>query len=164
MKLSINEIKKDDWSEVERIYREGIDTGEATLETQTPAYDDWDAKHVPTCRLAARAEGGVLGFVVLGPVSTRAVYSGVAEVSIYVAEKARGLGVGKALMDAVIAASEKEGFWTLQAVVLPENKASLALHRASGFREVGRRERIGRKNGVWRDTVLLERRSRLVGV
>jgi phosphinothricin acetyltransferase len=149
---------------VRAIYLEGIATGEATFETDAPDWERWDADHLPQCRLVARNIDGVLGWAALSPVSRREVYAGVAEVSVYVAESARGRGVGGALMRALVEASERYGLWTLQSIVFPENHASVALHLKHGFREVGRRERIARRHGVWRDTVVLERRSRAVGV
>lgn len=145
------------------IYRDGMDTGVGTFETEVPSWVDWDAAHAGTCRLVAERDGAVAGFAALSPVSRREVYRGVAEVSVYVAEAARNAGIGRALLDALIRASEAEGYWTLQAGIFPENDASLALHRACGFRVVGTRERIGAREGVWRDVVLLERRSRLAG-
>lgn len=159
----IEEMQPDDWTAVEAIYREGIATGLATFETETPSWEAWDVAHRPDCRLVARQDGHVVGWAALSPVSGRCVYGGVAEVSIYVAAAARGQGIGKALLDALIAASETTGIWTLQAGIFPENTASLALHRACGFRTVGIRERIGQLHGVWKDVVLLERRSAIVG-
>lgn len=153
-----------DWPAVEIIYREGIATGHATFETGTPGWKDWDEGHLPIARLVARRNGSIVGWAALSRVSSRTAYAGVAEVSIYVAAAERGAGIGKSLMQAVIAASEANGIWMLQAAVFPENSATIALHRGCGFREVGRRERISRLDGVWRDTLLLERRSTLVGV
>jgi L-amino acid N-acyltransferase YncA len=152
-----------DWEEVRAIYLEGIETGQATLETEAPAWEKWGAGHLPSCRLVARANDGIAGWAALSPVSSRRVYSGVAEVSVYVAGSFRGFGVGRSLMRALIICSEQHGIWTLQAGILPENASSLALHRSCGFREVGRRERIGKLNGTWRDVILLERRSERVG-
>lgn len=161
---AIEPMRPDDWDRVRSIYEEGIATGHATLETAVPSWDEWDAAHLPACRLVVRAEGGgVLGWAALSPVSGRCVYGGVAEISLYVAAAARGRGLGRALLRALVAASESAGLWTLQAGILPENRASLAVHRRCGFRTVGRRERIGRLRGEWRDVVLLERRSRTIG-
>jgi L-amino acid N-acyltransferase YncA len=157
--VQVERMGTEDWPAVRRIYAEGVATGEATFETEVPGWERWDASHLPTPRLVARAAGEVVGWVALLPASPRPVYSGVAEVSVYVAGSARGRGVGRALLSALVAASEGAGIWTLEAVVFPENAASVALHRGLGFREVGRRERIARLHGVWRDTVLLERRS-----
>jgi phosphinothricin acetyltransferase len=152
-----------DWPAVREIYLEGIATGNATFETQAPAWEEWDANHMRDCRLVARRGEEVLGWVALSRVSGRCVYAGVAELSIYVAEKARGQGVGQALMEALIAASEERGIWALQAGVFPENRSSIALLKRSGFREVGVHERLGKMGDRWRDVALLERRSGRVG-
>ncbi|MDT5263326.1 MAG: hypothetical protein QOC61_2330 [Acidobacteriota bacterium] len=152
------------WESVRAIYVEGLATGHATFETGATDWLRWDASHLSPCRLVALADGGVVaGWAALSPVSARKVYAGVAEVSVYVAEEFRGARVGRKLLEALIEESEAEGLWTLQASIFPENEASVALHRACGFREVGRRERIGQLAGRWRDTILLERRSRAVG-
>jgi phosphinothricin acetyltransferase len=154
----------DDWPGVRAIYSEGIATGNATFETETPSWEAWDAAHMKDARLVARDHAGaVLGWAALTPVSGRCVYAGVGDLSVYVAAAARGRGVGRLLLQGLIEASERAGVWTLQAGIFPENTASLALHRACGFREVGRRVRIGKMNGVWRDVMLLERRSGVVG-
>ena len=155
---------KGDWGEVRAVYLEGIATGQATFETQAPTWEAWDAGHLPQPRLVARFGGHIIGWAALSRVSSRAVYAGVAEVSIYVGEKSQGQGVGAALLTALIATSEKAGIWTLQAGIFPENHASLALHKKHGFREVGRRERLGKLHGLWRDVILLERRSATIGV
>jgi L-amino acid N-acyltransferase YncA len=164
MYFVIDSMQPEDWEYVRAIYLEGVATGQATFETDAPDWERWDAGHLPQCRLVARNSEGVLGWAALSPVSRRIVYAGVAEVSVYVAASARGRGVGGALMRALIEASELHGVWTLQSSVFPENQASVALHLKHGFREAGRRERIARHHGVWRDTVVLERRSRVVGV
>jgi phosphinothricin acetyltransferase len=164
MDFIIDSMQPSDWEFVRKIYLEGIATGQATFEIEAPDWERWDASHSPHCRLVARNGDGVLGWAALSPVSKREVYAGVAEVSVYVAASARGRGVGGALMRALIEASEQHGVWTLQSSVFPENRASIALHLKHGFRELGRRERVARLHGVWRDTVLLERRSRVVGV
>ncbi|WP_374689011.1 N-acetyltransferase family protein, partial [Promineifilum sp.] len=156
--LSISPLTPDDWPAVRAIYEEGIATGQATFETVAPDWPVWDAAHRPDCRLAARQEGRVVGWAALSPVSARAVYRGVAEVSVYVAAAARGRGVGRALLAALVEASEAAGVWTLQASIFPENEASVALHVACGFRVIGRRERPAQLHGVWRDTLLVERR------
>jgi len=153
-----------DWEFVRAIYLAGVATGQATFETEAPDWERWDAGHLPQCRLVARNGDGILGWAALSPVSKREVYAGVAEVSVYVAAPARGRGVGAALMRALIETSEQHGVWTLQSSVFPENHASIALHLNHGFRELGRRERVAKLHGVWRDTVLLERRSRAFGV
>jgi L-amino acid N-acyltransferase YncA len=156
--MIIDAMTADDWPSVSSIYAAGIASGNATFETVVPSWEKWDASHVPSPRLVARDESGILGWAALSRVSSRPVYSGVGEVSIYIAESARGRGVGTALMKQLIAESESAGFWTLQASVFPENEASVRLHERHGFRVVGRRERIAQQNGRWRDTVLLERR------
>jgi len=157
-------MRDEDWDAVRAIYREGIVTGNATFETDAPAWEAWDKGHLRACRLVARADGRVMGWAALSPVSGRCVYAGVAEVSVYVSASARGQGIGQELMGALVEESERAGLWTLQAGIFPENMASIVLHRAHGFREVGRRERIGQMNGVWRDVVLMERRSKVVGI
>jgi len=164
MDFVIGSMRPQDWDFVRAIYLEGITTGQATFETVAPDWERWNAGHLPQCRLVARNGDVVLGWAALSPVSRREVYAGVAEVSVYVAASARGLGVGGALMRALIEASELHGVWTLQSSIFPENHASVALHLKHGFREVGRRERIARHHGVWRDTVVLERRSRAAGM
>ena len=164
MSSSVGPLTPEDWPSVREIYREGIATGEATFETSAPDWETWDAKHLACCRLLARSGDEAIGWAALGAVSTRAVYAGVAEVSVYVAARARGRGVGFLLLSALVAASEENGIWTLQAGIFPENRASIALHRSAGFRVVGTRERIGCMDGRWRDTVLMERRSAIVGV
>jgi L-amino acid N-acyltransferase YncA len=151
------------WESVRAVYQEGLATGHATFETEAPGWERWDGAHLACCRLVALEGSRVEGWAALSLVSSRKVYAGVAEVSVYVAEACRGKGLGRALLEALIRESEAEGFWTLQASIFPENEASIALHRACGFREVGRRERVGRLAGRWRDTVLLERRSKVVG-
>ena len=140
------------------IFGEGVATRRATFETEAPSWEDWDGAHLPL-RLVAEDEGEVVGWAALVPYSARECYRGVAESSVYVAERARGRGVGLALMERLVRDSEDAGFWTLQAGVFPENEESLALHRRVGFRVVGVRERIGRLDGEWKDVVLLERRS-----
>lgn len=162
--LAITPLLPADWLAVRAIYEEGIATGQATFETAAPDWPAWDAGHRPDCRLTARLEGQLVGWAALSPVSKRSVYGGVAEVSIYVATAARGRGVGRALLMALIEASEAAGVWTLQAGIFPENQASMSLHSSCGFRVVGRRERLGCHQGVWRDALLLERRSGRVGV
>ncbi|HKP72831.1 MAG TPA: GNAT family N-acetyltransferase [Pyrinomonadaceae bacterium] len=164
MDYTIDAMKAEDWERVRSIYVEGIATGDATFETDAPSWEKWDAAHLRQARLVARDGDEILGWAALSPVSDRCVYGGVAEVSVYVGASGRGRGVGRALLDALVEASERNGIWMLQAGVFPENKPSVNLHLRCGFREVGRRERIGRMNGVWRDTLLLERRSKSVGV
>lgn len=160
--LGIEELKPQDWEEVRAVYLEGVASGHATFETEAPSWEGWDKSHLPFARLVAR-EGSLLGWAALSAVSSRQAYAGVAEVSVYVAEASRGQGVGHALLSSLISESEEHGIWTLQAVMFPENRASVALHLRCGFREVGRRERISKLKGEWRDTILLERRSRRAG-
>jgi L-amino acid N-acyltransferase YncA len=160
--LTIEEMQAADWPQVAAIYQAGIDTRNATFETTVPAWDKWNAAHRPDCRFVARNGDQVLGWAALTPYSARAAYAGVAEVGIYIAPAARGQGVGKALLNALIAASEKAEVWTLQAGIFAENAPSIALHTACGFRVVGVRERIGQLYGVWHDVVLMERRSKTV--
>lgn len=157
-------MRSDDWDAVRAIYLEGIESGNATFETEPPSREEWDAKRRPDCRLVAECDGAVVGFAVLSPTSSRPVYEGVCEVMVYVGAAARGRGVGGALMRSLVAESERVGVWTLQAGIFPENLASLRAHERVGFREVGRRRAIGRfHDGRWRDVVLLERRSEVVG-
>lgn len=160
----VEPMRDSDWPEVRAIYLEGIETGNATFEAGAPSWEAWDSAHMREPRLAARdGAGRLLGWAALTPVSGRCVYAGVGDLSVYVASAARGRGVGRALLQSLIEASERAGIWTLQAGIFPENVASLELHRRCGFREVGRREKIGSMNGIWRDVLLLERRSRVVG-
>jgi phosphinothricin acetyltransferase len=176
MDFPIMPMPPDLWPAVREIYGEGIATGNATFETELPAWEKWDSTHHKDCRLAALEPFGrdsefviplekvtVIGWAALSPVSVRLVYRGVAEVSVYVAAAARGRGVGKALLRALVVESERNGIWTLQAGILPENVASVELHKSCGFREVGVRRRIGKLGYVWRDVLLLERRSANVG-
>jgi L-amino acid N-acyltransferase YncA len=163
MDSQITPMQPSDWPAVREIYAEGIATGQATFETQLPDWEKWDSSHRPDCRLIARRRGEILGWAALSPVSARRVYSGVAEVSVYVAAAARGRGVGTVLLKALIEESERCGVWTLQAGIFPENAASIAIHRSCGFHEVGRRQRIGKLGETWRDVLLLERRSSIAG-
>jgi len=153
----------DDWPEVCAIYGEGLATGVATFETAAPSWEQWNASRLPHSRLVAR-DGMVLGWAALSVISQRACYAGVAEVAVYVGTAARGAGVGRALLEAIIASAEQHGIWTLQGATIAGNAASLALQARCGFREVGRRERIAKRDGVWHDTVLTERRSTNVGM
>jgi phosphinothricin acetyltransferase len=164
MKLEILPLTYGDWPAVRAIYEQGIATGNATFEESAPQWERWDAAHLPHSRLAACDGDEVLAWAALSSVSSRCVYAGVAEVSIYVAARARGRGIGLALLTALIESSERENIWTLQAGIFPENSASLALFRKEGFRVLGTRERLGRMDGRWRDVVLMERRSRVAGV
>ena len=157
--MDVRPITEHDWPTVRAIYDEGIATRNATFITSSPEWPEWDSGHLPTCRLVATADGQVLGWAALSPVSSRCVYAGVAEVSVYVAASAQGRGIGRTLLSALVEASEAKGLWTLQAGILPENEASVAIHERCGFRIVGRRERLGKMDGVWRDVLLLECRS-----
>jgi L-amino acid N-acyltransferase YncA len=159
----IAEMRPEDWAEVKAIYLEGIATGHATFETDAPSWAAWDASHLPFARLVAHDGRVISGWAALSPVSQRCVYGGVTEVSVYVSTARRQSGVGRRLLEALINESERHGIWMLQAGMFPENLGSLRLHRELGFREVGRRERLGKLNGEWRDTILLERRSALIG-
>jgi L-amino acid N-acyltransferase YncA len=162
--FTIEPMVAGDWPVVRAIYLEGMATGEATFETQAPSREEWDLAHMAFGRLVVREGGEVIAWAALSRVSQRKAYAGVAEVSVYVAARSRGKGVGRALLERLIQESEQNGIWTLQAAVFPENAATLALHKRCDFREVGRRERISKLNGNWRDTILLERRSQTVGV
>ncbi len=164
MNVTIRPLTAADWPMVAAIYQAGIETGQATFETAVPTWEEWDAAHLATARLVAEVAGQVVGWAALTPVSGRCVYAGVAEVSVYVAAAARGQGVGKLLLRALVEASEAAGIWTLQAAMFPENKGSVALHKSLGFRRVGVRKKLGELHGVWRDVLLMERRSNRVGV
>ena len=164
MDYEITPMHVEHWTAVREIYGEGMATGNATFETELPEWQKWDSAHRKDCRLIARKLDQVLGWAALSPVSGRRVYSGVAEVSVYVAAAARSSGVGKSLLQALIAESELHGIWTLQAGIFPENVASIALHKSCGFRKVGLRRRIGKLGERWRDVMLLERRSATVGI
>ncbi|HSB12364.1 MAG TPA: GNAT family N-acetyltransferase [Blastocatellia bacterium] len=161
--LLIDALRPEDWEQVRSIYLEGIATGHATFETAAPEWEQWDAAHLRFARLVAKTGGSVAGWAALSPVSSRWVYGGVAEVSVYVANSDRGKGVGKLLLRGLIEQAERNNIWTLQAGIFPENIASVELHRSCGFREVGRRERLAKLNGTWRDVLLFERRSKVVG-
>ena len=160
----IDQMIPGDWEQVRSIFLEGIATGYTTFETEAPSWEKWDAGHLQIARLVARKGDEVLGWAALSAVSTRHAYRGVAELSVSVREESRGRGVGRALLESLIEQSERNEIWTLQAVIFPENTASVKLHLRCGFREVGRRERIGKLNGIWRDTLLFERRSKSAGV
>ena len=168
MEYVIDNMKPGDWEQVRSIYLEGISTGNSTFEDDAPDWEKWDSVHLHEPRLVTRADKTILAWVVLSPVSSRRVYSGIAEVSLYVAIKYRGQGVGSALLAALIDSSEKAGIWTLQGGIFPENTASLRLVKKHGFREIGRREKIGKMThgelaGTWRDVILVERRSKAAG-
>jgi len=169
MTVTVRDMTAVDWPDVERIYREGIATGNATFEASPPSWEDFDRDKVADPRLVAVEDGAVVGWAAAGRVSSRCVYEGVLEHSVYVAESARGHGVGRVLLDAFLRAAEAAQIWTVQSGVFPENEPSLALHRELGFRTVGTRERVGKMgygpySGVWRDVVMIERRSSRVGI
>ena len=161
--MQIETMLPQHWQPVKKIYEEGIATGNATFQTTAPEWEEWDAAHVKNSRLVAVENNEVLGWAALTAVSGRCVYAGVGEISVYVAAAVRGKGIGKKLLQALIAASEKNNFWTLQAGIFPENEASVKIHEDCGFRIIGKREKIGQMKGLWRDTLLLERRSTIVG-
>ena len=161
--VAIASMSPSDWDDVRRIYAEGIATGNATMETAPPPWESWDEAHRSDCRLVARDGARMLGWAALSRVSERCAYGGVAEVSVYVANDARGRGVGRRLLEELVRASEEAGIWTLQAGIFPENVASLSIHQRCGFRVVGVREKLGKLGPAWRDVALLERRSERVG-
>lgn len=165
MEFKLDEMKEKDWAQISEIYLIGIKTGIATFQTEAPSYEDWDKGHLKSCRLVARSGDTVLGWVALSPTSSRCVYRGVAEVSIYIDEKYRAQGIGKTLLTEVIKQSEEMGMWTLQSGIIRENAASISLHKSCGFREIGIREKVGQmSDGAWHDVVLMERRSKVAGV
>ncbi len=164
MDFKIKEMRSSDWEQVSDIYQEGIDTGNATFEEVIPSWAFWIQNHVSGCSIVARNGDRILGWAALSPASNRKVYCGVVEVSVYVCEKYHGKGIGLALLKKLIELSENKGIWTLQAGIFPENKTSIKLHEKGGFRIVGVREKIGKMNGIWRDVVLMERRSKKVGL
>ncbi len=161
--MNLMSLTREHWTKVREIYLVGIANGDATFETAAPSWEEWDAAHLKFARLIVFSGIEVKGWAALSRTSARKAYEGVAEVSVYVAADCRGQGYGKALLEGLVAESENNAIWTLQASIFPENVASIALHRTAGFREVGRRDRIAKLNGVWRTTVLMERRSILVG-
>ncbi|MGB5387159.1 MAG: N-acetyltransferase family protein [Eudoraea sp.] len=162
--LLILEMSEAHWPAIAQIYKQGVDTGFATFEKEIPSYEQWNGNHISSCRLVALRDDKVLGWAALSPVSGRCVYGGVAEVSVYVADNAQNSGIGILLMEELITTSEKEGFWTLQSGIFPENTGSIKLHERVGFRYLGKRERIGRLDGIWKDNLLFERRSKIVGI
>lgn len=153
-----------DWPSISEIYLQGIATGFATFETDAPTYEAWDNAHLTSCRIVVCENEKVLGWAALSPVSSRCVYGGVAEVSVYVGGENRGKGVGRLLMEKLIEESEAEGLWTIQSGIFPENEASIELHKKVGFRYIGTRERVGKLHGVWKDNLLFERRSKIIGI
>lgn len=162
--MKIISLTSHHYPQVKHIYEQGLATGNSTFQTSAPDWDEWNYSHLMECRIVAVEDDAVVGWAALTPVSGRCVYAGVAEVSVYVGENYRGKGYGSKLLDALIRESEKNNLWTLQAGIFPENAASIRIHEALGFRKVGYREKIGKLNGIWRDTILLERRSNTVGV
>ena len=163
-KLAFRKLHKADWAKVSEIYQDGLDTGDASFETKAPNWNYWNDAHLKECRLIAEIDNEIIGWAALSPVSSRQVYSGVAEVSVYVSPKFSGQKIGTKLLERLVLESEENGIWTLQASIFPENVASIVIHESVGFRKVGYREKIGEINGVWRDTILVERRSKKVGV
>ena len=162
--IKLEKMQPADWHFVKQIYEEGISTSNATFQTSAPEWDEWNSSHLAHSRVVAKEGDNILGWAALTPVSGRCVYAGVAEVSVYVSDKARGKGLGKQLLQKLIEESEANNLWTLQAGIFPENIPSIKIHEDCGFRIIGKRERIGMMNGIWRDTVLLEKRSNKVGV
>jgi L-amino acid N-acyltransferase YncA len=164
MDYKIEKMQDNDWEQVRSIYLEGIATGNATFESEAPSWEKWKSGHLSGCSLVACTDHVILGWAALSPTSSRCVYEGVAEVSVYVSQKSRGQKVGHSLLKSLIELSETVGIWTLQAGIFPENVLSVQLHKKCGFREIGRRERIGKMKGIWRDVILLERRSQTIGI
>lgn len=160
--MEIRKLLVEDWWHVKLIYEKGIATGNATFQTSAPSWEDWDQSHLISCRVVIEKDGSIIGWAALTPISSRCVYAGVAEVSVYVDPAHTGKGIGLILLNELVKQSEIEGIWTLQAGIFPENRASLRIHEKAGFRIVGIREKIGKQNGIWRDTALLERRSALI--
>ena len=162
--MIIREFNESDFLSVKDIYQQGIDTGNATFQDKAKDWDEWNNSLLDCCRLVAIEDSQVLGWAGLSPVSSRAVYSGVAEVSVYVANQAQGKGLGQKLLSRLIQESEVHNIWMLQAAIFPENQASIALHKKNGFRQIGIREKLGKMDDIWRDVVLMERRSKTVGI
>ena len=160
--VTVEQLSPEHWPDVARIYAEGIATGDATFETDVPSWEDWNETHLAGHRFVAVAGGQVVGWVAVSPVSDRCVYGGVVENSVYVAAEARGRGVGRALLERLVTSTEEAGIWTIQTGIFPENTTSLRVHERVGYTVVGRRKRLGKLNGVWRDVLLLERRSEAV--
>lgn len=161
MNYSIDTMKESDWMQVSSIYMDGIKTEMATFQSEVPSWEEWNKGHLEVCRFVARLEDKILGWVAMSPVSSRCVYVGVAEVSVYIHKDYKGMGIGTALLNQIVAESEKQGFWTLQSGIIKENIPSRSLHKKCGFREIGYRERVGKmNNGRWHDVVLMERRSK----
>jgi L-amino acid N-acyltransferase YncA len=161
-KINIDIMLPEHWPKVSKIYKEGILTGMATFEKEIPSWEDWDSNHLKVCRIIASVNGDIVGWAALSPVSSRCVYGGVGEVSVYVGQEFRGNRIGEKLLIKLISESEKNGLWTIQSGIFPENITSIKLHEKVGFRRIGYREKIGELNGIWKDNILLERRSKLV--
>ncbi len=165
MEYILEEMKVSDWEQLKEIYLEGISTGLATFQTEVPSWENWDKGHLNICRLVARSSDKVLGWAALSPISSRCCYEGVTEVSIYISQEHKGQGIGTAIMNELIKQSEKNGIWTLHSGIIRENAASLTMHKKCGFREIGIREKIAKMgNGEWHDVVLMERRSKVIGI
>lgn len=158
--FEVRKMLDTDWSRVKEIYLEGIATGHATFQTEAPSFEEWTASHDSTCKMVAVKDGIIVGWIAISPVSSRSVYKGVGEISIYITTQVKNKGIGTVLFSKQIEESEKQGYWTLQSSIFKENKASLNLHKKLGFREIGYREKIAQHHGVWRDVILLERRSK----
>ena len=165
MEYEIDEMQPSDWEQVKKIYIEGIRTGIATFQSEAPTYEEWDKAHHKFCRLVARLNNEVLGWVALSPTSSRTCYSGVAELSIYISENSRGNGLGNALLLKAVRHSEENGIWTLYSGIIRDNAKSIKLHKKCGFREIGLREKIAKMpSGKWHDVMLMERRSKVIGI
>lgn len=163
--MIIRAMLASDWPSIAKIYADGISTGFATFETTVPDYESWDKAHIATCRVVAEKDNKILGWAALSPVSSRCVYGGIGEVSVYVSSASRGLGTGKALLNKLVEESEAAGYWTIQSGIFPENEASIKLHEKVGFRFIGKREKIGKtEDGIWKDNLLFEKRSKKIGV
>ena len=162
--VNIREFLESDFSSVKFIYQQGIETGNALFQQEAKEWEEWNASLLPVCRLVAELKGTVVGWAALSPVSSRRVYSGVAEVSVYIALEVRGRRIGCSLLRELVSASEQEGFWTLQAGIFPENQPSIIIHSKNDFKRLGVREKLGKMDGKWRDVLLMERRSKVVGV
>lgn len=162
--ITIRPFVKSDFPSVKDIYQQGIDSGDATFQEQAKDYDDWNESVLSNCRLVAENNRQIIGWAALSSASNRCVYSGIAEVSVYVSSNSQGSGVGNSLLESLIKASEEQGIWTLQAGIFPENKASIHIHSKNGFKVLGIRDKLGQMNGIWRDIVFMERRSKVVGL
>lgn len=162
--IIIEDLLPSDWEAVKNIFIQGIQTGNATFQLEAPTWEEWDSGHTQNCRYVARLNDQVVGWIALSPISSREAFSGVAEVSVYLDGSITGKGIGSKLLQYMIKESEKYGYWTLQSMIFPENASSIYLHKKYGFEEIGTRKRMGKLHGVWRDVVLLERRSLIVGI